>query len=103
MTYYSGASLANYIYCDSIQQKYDHHIPREIHCQDSNINGSAIFQVVGFAYKRARQDQSRPIVIEITRESDFKVTHPDGYPLLKGLLNPENHIVHIFLEELVRR
>jgi hypothetical protein len=66
-----------------------------IHCfsDEDHNDTSARFLAVGFAMKRAKQDRSVPLVIEITRPDDFKQEW-DGYPMLYGMLTPENHRAH---------
>ncbi|MBW2978355.1 hypothetical protein KY331_05920 [Candidatus Woesearchaeota archaeon] len=85
MTYYSGTSKLKYDW--RARSKSDW----KIHCYDGE---QGLVSAMAFARKRAKQDNSTPLVIEITNDGDFNIKS-EGYPTLTGRLTPENHKVHV--------
>lgn len=92
MVYYSGSSKRYYDLACLIESKIPDSSLEQIHCFE-NFNLAR-----AFAYKKAKQDNSVGVVIEITKESDFGITY-DGYPILIGKLTPKNHKIHL-LEDI---
>ncbi|MBW2997052.1 hypothetical protein KY349_01785 [Candidatus Woesearchaeota archaeon] len=92
MTYYSGTSLKMYVLQkDILQRQLDHRM--RINCYND-------FELAkDFAQKRAQQDTSVPVVIEITREKDFEVIY-GGITVLVGRITEDNHELHV-LEAIV--
>lgn len=95
MTYYSGTSRFAYDSFVKIDEIGLFHTIREIHCFETTGNDFGLELAIGWAIKRAVQDESVPVVIEITRPEDFQLKpNHTMYPVLIGNLKPENHIIH---------
>ena len=93
MTYYSGTSKKKYDLNSRINNLFPSAKPIEIHCFKKYNFAKQ------FAYKRAKQDISIGVVIEITKEKNFKRSPFPCYPILIGKLTPKNHKVHL-LEDI---
>ena len=89
MTYYSGTSKESYDLYSQVNTLSPHVKPMNIHCFDDFILAKA------FAYKRAKQDKSIGVIIEITNEENFEKSPYPCYPILIGKLTPKNHTTHL--------
>ena len=96
MTLYSGTSRQWYDIMQGLMYKFP--VPRKISCWNSEWRGgeeAAFRDAISFARKRARQDHSEPVVIEITRLSDFEIVQQaSNVTIIKGILSEGNHKLH---------
>ena len=103
MTYYSGTSKLRYDLMNDLNKISPQRELDQIHCYEceEGRESDIIGVVIGFAKKRALQDHSELIVIEITRPEDFERLKYPSYPILQGRLTSKNHRVWA-IDELVR-
>ena len=93
MVYYSGTSEKSYHTQQAIDEKFPGMI-NDIYCWSSTSLGvNAFLLAINFAKKRARQDFSSPLVIEITEPGEFKL-RKECNPVLEGRLTESNHRIH---------
>lgn len=71
MTYYSGTSRFYYNCFVKIDEISQAKIIREIHCFETTGNNFGLELAIGWAIKRAVQDESLPVVIEMLKFHPF--------------------------------
>ncbi|MEK6932991.1 MAG: hypothetical protein AABW56_04330 [Nanoarchaeota archaeon] len=83
---FSGTSLSNY---ESLLERKDSETCLTEFTEDISI-------ALGFALKRARQDHSICVIIEIIKLNEFKIVRSvSGHYNVIGLLNKNNHKVYL--------
>jgi len=93
--FFSGTSLKTY----ETQQKLlemnkDKYKGREKEKQITMFTNN-LDTAVTFAFKRARQDNSIGIIMEITKPDEFYIEKGSAGYIVKGILNKTNHKIYI--------
>lgn len=91
--YFSGTSQAEYDLL-ALASRRGHAVERTIWCYgDEQYGPRARPLAVAFAFKRAKQDNSTPLIITIHDIEGFHCELVSGAHRLRGRLTPENHFV----------